>query len=113
MIALLNLVLVAFHISAQAAPVRVARATPEKFVLPSPPAIPPGPLFDATATRAATGAQIRNAANPNLCFDVSNFRSGDFRFNLVPIALKPCDASVDGQKFDLITKVRTRKNVDQ
>ncbi|TFK77502.1 hypothetical protein BDN72DRAFT_891236 [Pluteus cervinus] len=98
MIALLNIVFVL----AQAA--RVARATPEKFVLPNPPSIPPGPLFDATATRAATGAQIRNAANPNLCFDVSDFRAGDSRFNLVPVALKPCDSTVDGQMFDLITK---------
>lgn len=64
-----------------------------------------GPLFDATATRAATGAQIRNAGSPDICFDVSDFRAGDFRFNLVPLALKKCDASVDGQKFDLITKV--------
>lgn len=64
-----------------------------------------GPTFDVTATRAATGVQIRNAASPNICFDVSNFRAGDFRFNLVPIALKECDSSIAGQKFDLITKV--------
>jgi hypothetical protein len=64
-----------------------------------------GPTFDATATRAATGAQIRSVASPDICFDVSNFRAGDFRFNLVPVALKKCDSSVAGQKFDLITKV--------
>lgn len=61
-----------------------------------------GPTFDATATRAATGAQIKNG---NTCFDVSDFTAGDFRFNLVPVALKPCDTSIAGQKFDLITKV--------
>ncbi|KAG5353858.1 hypothetical protein C0989_001110 [Termitomyces sp. Mn162] len=49
--------------------------------------------------------QIRSLASPNTCFDVSDFRAGDFRFNLVPIAMKQCDPSVDGQKFDLITKV--------
>jgi hypothetical protein len=64
-----------------------------------------GPTFDATATRAATGAQIRSVASPDICFDVSNFRAGDFRFNLIPVALKKCDTSVAGQKFDLITKV--------
>jgi hypothetical protein len=69
-----------------------------------------GPTFDATATRAATGAQIRSIASPDICFDVSNFRAGDFRFNLVPIALKKCDASVAGQKFDLITKVELNIN---
>lgn len=73
-------------------------------MLPTP-AEGPGPTFDATATRAATSKQIRNVAQPDLCFDVSDFEAGDFRFNLVPIALKKCDASVDGQKFDLITKV--------
>lgn len=77
---------------------------PEEFVLPPPGRDGSGPTFDATATRAATGVQIRNAANPDVCFDVSDFRAGDFRFNLVPLALKPCDASVEGQKFDLITK---------
>ncbi|KAG5651820.1 hypothetical protein H0H81_007292 [Sphagnurus paluster] len=86
-----------------AAPTPPAAGTPEKFVLPVP-ADGPGPTFDATATRAATGAQIKSAASPNLCFDVSDFRAGDFRFNLVPLALRKCDRSVDGQKFDLITK---------
>jgi hypothetical protein len=66
-----------------------------------------GPTFDASATRAATAIQIKSASSPDICFDVSDFRAGDFRFNLVPIALKQCDASVAGQKFDLITKVFT------
>lgn len=80
-------------------------SAPEEFILPNPPREPPGPLFDATATRAATNARIRNAANPDICFDVSDFRTGDFRFNLIPIGLKKCDDSVAGQKFDLITEV--------
>ncbi|KAG6902994.1 hypothetical protein C0995_008567 [Termitomyces sp. Mi166 len=75
----------------------------EKFVLPVP-VDGPGPTFDATATRAATNVQIRSAASPDICLDVSDFRAGDFRFNLVPITLKKCDSSIDGQKFDLITK---------
>ncbi|KAF8665130.1 hypothetical protein AX16_000596 [Volvariella volvacea WC 439] len=77
---------------------------PEPFILPPIPFEPPGPSFDSTATRAVTRAQIKNLANPNICFDVSDFRSGDFRFNLVPIALRPCNASFEGQRFDLITR---------
>ncbi|GLB36581.1 hypothetical protein LshimejAT787_0308690 [Lyophyllum shimeji] len=80
------------------------RAGEEPFVLPPPGPDGPGPTFDATATRAATAVQIRSAASPNTCFDVSNFRAGDFRFNLVPVAPNPCDSTVEGQKFDLITK---------
>ncbi|KAG6918689.1 hypothetical protein DXG01_012507 [Tephrocybe rancida] len=86
-------------------------AVPEKFELPAP-NDGPGPTFDATATRAATGAQIRSAASPDLCFDVSDFRAGDFRFNLVPLALKKCDGSVDGQKFDLVTKGKHNNAAD-
>ncbi|KAG5646864.1 hypothetical protein DXG03_001940 [Asterophora parasitica] len=85
------------------APANPSAGLPEKFVLPVP-AEKPGPSFDGTATRAAKGAQIRSKANPDLCFDVSDFRSGDFRFNLVPLALKKCNTAIDGQKFDLITK---------
>jgi len=95
------------------APPVVAPEAPEEFVLPPPGRDGPGPTFDATATRAATAVQIRNAANPEICFDVSDFRAGDFRFNLVPLALKPCDASVDGQKFDLITKGAHNNVVDE
>ncbi|KAG6869045.1 hypothetical protein C0993_004718 [Termitomyces sp. T159_Od127] len=83
--------------------VPASSSTPEKFVLPVP-TDGPGPTFDATAIRAATSAQIRSAASPDICLDVSDFRAGDFRFNLVPIALKKCDSSIDGQRFDLITK---------
>ncbi|KAF9469317.1 hypothetical protein BDZ94DRAFT_1244194 [Collybia nuda] len=85
------------------APTSPSATGPEPFTLPVP-AEGPGPVFDATAVRVATGSQIRNAASPDTCFDVSDFRSGDFRFNLVPLALKKCDSSIDGQKFDLITK---------
>ncbi|KAF6766433.1 hypothetical protein DFP72DRAFT_838912 [Ephemerocybe angulata] len=92
-------------------PVELRQAAPEVFKLPIP-AEGPGPTFDATATRVATNAQIRNAASPDLCFDVSDFRAGDFRFNLVPLALKPCNPSVDGQKFDLITKGAHNNNQD-
>jgi len=101
-----TLVVTALAWQSQAAPIQsglLNRAGTEPFVLPTP-AEGPGPTFDATATRAATGAQIKSAASPNICFDVSDFRAGDFRFNLVPLALKTCDGSVDGQKFDLITK---------
>lgn len=124
----LSVILLSLSLNAAAAPVPAlqvqslsVRQAPEKFVLPVPAEKPgtsslyipmcqnanliQGPLFDASATRAATGAQIRNAASPDICFDVSNFRAGDFRFNLVPLALKKCDSSIDGQKFDLITKV--------
>ncbi|KAF8887742.1 hypothetical protein BD779DRAFT_1525957 [Infundibulicybe gibba] len=94
------------HFGALAAPVppKYRRADPPKFVLPTPGNDGPGPTFDQTATRAATSSQIRSVASPNTCFDVSNFTAGDFRFNLVPIALAACDSSIDGQKFDLITK---------
>ncbi|KAF5337247.1 hypothetical protein D9611_003399 [Ephemerocybe angulata] len=92
-------------------PVELRQAAPEVFKLPIP-AEGPGPTFDATATRVATNAQIRNAASPDLCFDVSDFRAGDFRFNLVPLALKPCNPSIDGQKFDLITKGAHNNNQD-
>ncbi|KAG5721983.1 hypothetical protein E4T56_gene18452 [Termitomyces sp. T112] len=85
------------------APTSTSSSVPEKFVLPVP-VDGPGPTFDATATRAATSVQIRSATSPDTCLDVSDFRAGDFRFNLVPIALKKCDSSIDGQKFDLITK---------
>ncbi|KAF9454939.1 hypothetical protein P691DRAFT_4272 [Macrolepiota fuliginosa MF-IS2] len=81
----------------------VAKNAPEPFVLPKP-TEGPGPTFDATATRAATKAQIRSAASPGTCFDVSDFHAGDFRFDLVPLALKTCDSNIDGQKFDLVTR---------
>lgn len=130
MLSLLIIFISAFAKQCDAAPVLpgvLRRVSAEPFVLPIPTDGPgayssvtefklftssltivsnkTGPTFDDSATRAAISAQIRSAAFHNTCFDVSDFRAGDFRFNLVPIALKPCDASVDGQKFDLITKV--------
>ncbi|KAJ6461982.1 hypothetical protein DFH09DRAFT_1001453 [Mycena vulgaris] len=55
---------------------------------------------DLTATRAATGAQIKTSDGQCLSVDET---AGDFRENLIPIAVKACDGSA-GQKFDLITK---------
>ncbi|KAF7348481.1 hypothetical protein MVEN_01365500 [Mycena venus] len=51
---------------------------------------------DDTATRAATGDSTGS------CLTVDE-TAGDFRENLIPVAVKDCDGS-DGQKFDLITK---------
>ncbi|KAF8217815.1 hypothetical protein K438DRAFT_1556703 [Mycena galopus ATCC 62051] len=55
---------------------------------------------DLTATRAATGAQIKTSDGQCLSIDAT---AGDFRENLIPIAVKKCDGS-EGQKFDFITK---------
>ncbi|KAJ7089342.1 hypothetical protein B0H15DRAFT_885494 [Mycena belliarum] len=55
---------------------------------------------DTTATRAATGAQIKTSDGKCLSVDAT---AGDFRQNLIPVAIKDCDNS-DGQKFDFITK---------
>jgi len=85
--------------SASATATSAAPASTGTFVLPVPQE-GPGPTFDATATRAATGATIRNG---NLCFDINDKSGGDDRLNNIPIALKPCTGD-DGQKFDLITK---------
>ncbi|KAF7334228.1 hypothetical protein MSAN_02384100 [Mycena sanguinolenta] len=55
---------------------------------------------DTTATFAATGAQIKTSDGQCLSIDST---AGDFRENLIPINVKPCDGS-EGQKFDFITK---------
>ncbi|KAJ7322847.1 hypothetical protein DFH08DRAFT_917095 [Mycena albidolilacea] len=55
---------------------------------------------DLTATRAATGVQIKSSDGQCLSVDAT---SGDFRENLTPITVQTCDGS-DGQKFDFITK---------
>jgi hypothetical protein len=55
---------------------------------------------DLTATRAATGVQIKSSDGQCLSVDAT---SGDFRENLTPITVQACDGS-DGQKFDFITK---------
>ncbi|KAJ7636961.1 hypothetical protein FB45DRAFT_789116, partial [Roridomyces roridus] len=54
---------------------------------------------DLTATRAATGAQIKTSDGQ--CLSV-NATAGDFRENLIPIEVKACDGSV-GQQFDFLT----------
>ncbi|KAJ7062335.1 hypothetical protein C8F01DRAFT_1252158 [Mycena amicta] len=55
---------------------------------------------DNTATRAATGVPIKDSTGKCLSIDPT---AGNFRENLIPIAVKACDGS-DSQKFDLITK---------
>ncbi|KAJ7484523.1 hypothetical protein FB451DRAFT_1128710 [Mycena latifolia] len=64
---------------------------------------------DTTATRAATGAQIKTSDGKCLFVDAT---AGDFRGNLIPIAIKTCDGS-DGQKFDFITKGVHNDKTDQ
>jgi hypothetical protein len=55
---------------------------------------------DLTATRAVTGGQIKTSDGQCLSIDAT---AGDFRENLIPVAIKACDGS-EGQKFDFITK---------
>ncbi|KAJ7322850.1 hypothetical protein DFH08DRAFT_753079 [Mycena albidolilacea] len=55
---------------------------------------------DDTATRAATGVEIKDSMGSCLTIDET---AGDFHENLIPVAVKACDGS-DGQKFDLFTK---------
>jgi len=66
----------------------------------NPTAVAEAQVFDKTATRAATGAQIKTSDGQ--CLSVSA-TAGDFRENLIPIAVEACDGS-EGQKFDFITK---------
>jgi hypothetical protein len=55
--------------------------------------------FDPTATRAFTNVTIQSSAGLCLFIDET---AGDFREELIPITLKPCDGSLS-QKFDFIT----------
>jgi len=55
---------------------------------------------DATATRAFSSTPIKAANGQCLSIDPA---AGDFRQNLIPVQLKPCDGSAN-QKFDIITK---------
>ncbi|KAJ7698739.1 hypothetical protein B0H17DRAFT_327079 [Mycena rosella] len=55
---------------------------------------------DTTATFAATAQQIKTSDGQCLSIDAT---AGDFRENLIPVAVKACDGS-EGQKFDFITK---------
>ncbi|KAF7318279.1 hypothetical protein HMN09_00336600 [Mycena chlorophos] len=56
---------------------------------------------DNTATRAATGVQLKDSAGQ--CLSV-NITAGDFRENLIPVQLVDCDSSDEAQKWDFITK---------
>jgi hypothetical protein len=55
---------------------------------------------DNNATRAFTSVSLKSASGQCLFIDAT---AGDFRENLIPIVLKPCDATSLGQKFDFIT----------
>ncbi|KAJ7210197.1 hypothetical protein B0H12DRAFT_1157651 [Mycena haematopus] len=66
----------------------------------NPTAVAQSQAKDLTATRAATGVQIKSSDGQCLSIDAT---AGDFRENLIPIAVKACDGS-EGQKFDFITK---------
>ncbi|KAF7378169.1 hypothetical protein MSAN_00241400 [Mycena sanguinolenta] len=79
-----------------AGPIAVSRAG----VTLNPTAVSEAQPKDTTATFAATGAQIKTSDGQ--CLSIDN-TAGDFRENLIPIDVKPCDGS-EGQKFDFITK---------
>ncbi|KAJ3097747.1 hypothetical protein HDU97_004562 [Phlyctochytrium planicorne] len=67
---------------------------------------------DNTATRAFTQTQI--VAPNGLCLDNSDQSLGDFRFNLVPILLKPCQAKPGiGQLWDVQTAGKHVDGKDQ
>ncbi|KAJ7098375.1 hypothetical protein C8R44DRAFT_717112 [Mycena epipterygia] len=66
----------------------------------NPAAVAESQAKDTSATRAATGVEIKSSTGD--CLSV-NATAGDFRENLIPIQMKACDGS-DGQKFDFITK---------
>ncbi|KAJ9606872.1 hypothetical protein H2200_008882 [Cladophialophora chaetospira] len=54
---------------------------------------------DNTATRAFTGVAIKSSSGQCLFIDPT---AGDFRENLIPIVLQPCDGSTN-QQWDFIT----------
>ncbi|KAH8596874.1 hypothetical protein B0O99DRAFT_569473 [Bisporella sp. PMI_857] len=55
--------------------------------------------FDATATRAFTGVQVKDAAGKCLSIDPT---AGDFRQNLIPVTVQDCTGATN-QKWDFIT----------
>ncbi|OHF03793.1 hypothetical protein CORC01_01112 [Colletotrichum orchidophilum] len=57
--------------------------------------------FDDTATRAFTKAAIRAPNGQCLSIDPT---AGDFRQNLIPVAVAACDKSLPNQQFDVISK---------
>ncbi|CAK5282392.1 unnamed protein product [Mycena citricolor] len=66
----------------------------------NPTAVAESQARDNTATRAATGVQIKDSTGK--CLAV-NPLAGDFRENLIPVDVVACDGSA-GQKWDFITK---------
>jgi hypothetical protein len=64
-----------------------------------PAAVAQAQVRDNTATRAFSSAQIQDSNGQCLSIDPN---SGDFRENLIPITVQPCDGSA-GQQFDVIT----------
>ncbi|KAJ7022468.1 hypothetical protein C8F04DRAFT_1012428 [Mycena alexandri] len=66
----------------------------------NPTAVAKSQVKDLTATRAATGVQIQDSTGQCLSIDPT---AGNFRENLIPVAVKDCDGS-EGQKFDFVTK---------
>jgi hypothetical protein len=58
--------------------------------------------FDDTAERALQDVHIRVPGGANECLSVDP-TGGDFRQNLIPVAVQPC-ADVPNQKFDVVTK---------
>jgi hypothetical protein len=54
---------------------------------------------DATATRAFSSVSLKSTSGQCLFIDPT---AGDFRQNLIPVTLKPCDGSPN-EKFDIIT----------
>lgn len=56
--------------------------------------------FDAGATRAFTAVSIKDANGQCLFVDPT---AGDFRQNLIPVAVRDCTGAA-GEKFDLVTK---------
>lgn len=57
---------------------------------------------DDTATRAFTSVNIKTASGECLTIDPT---AGDFRQNLIPVALKACSGDV-GQKWDVLTQAK-------
>lgn len=57
-------------------------------------------VFDSTATRALQSVNVRAADGRCLSIDPT---AGDFRQNLIPVALAECSEEA-GQKFDVVTK---------
>lgn len=77
-------------------PVPVSRAGGEL----QPSAVAQAQAFDNTATRAFTAVSLKASNGQCLFLDPT---AGDFRENLIPIAVQDCDGSPN-EKFDFITQ---------